>query len=85
MAHTRGGGIGNMCGSDDRTIDELVTELRQRVKDDRYKCYAELSSMELERLIDLRDRLAEALKQLGLVSAALGALQAKTTKNAGEA
>lgn len=31
MAHTRGGGIGNMAGSDDRTLTELVAELRERV------------------------------------------------------
>lgn len=51
MAHTRGGGIGNMCGSDDRSLDELVAELRQRIKDDVYQSYAEISGDELERLI----------------------------------
>lgn len=31
MAHARGGGQGNMPGSDDRTIAELIAELRERV------------------------------------------------------
>lgn len=53
MAHTRGGGIGNVMGSDDRTIAELVQELRGRVAagDDRGPGYADVSGDELERLI----------------------------------
>lgn len=51
MAHTRGGGIGNMPGSDDRTIPELIEELRQRVRDDKlWQSYAEVSGDEIERL-----------------------------------
>lgn len=49
-AHCVGGGIGNMAGSDDRSLDDLIAELRQRVKDDKYNSYAEVSGDELERL-----------------------------------
>lgn len=49
MAHTRGGGYGNMAGSDDRTIEELIVELRERVVAG--GGYADVSGDELERLI----------------------------------
>jgi len=50
MAHTRGGGYGNMAGSDDRTIEELIAELRERVV--MGGGYADVAGDELERLIE---------------------------------
>lgn len=50
MAHTRGGGIGNMAGSDDRSLAELVAELRERVVIGGGE--AHIYSDELERLIE---------------------------------